>query len=747
MNGRLTRFFAVAAFFILFFAPSLSGAEDEAPLVNAIEIKGLRKVDETLVREKLGHKVGEPFSALKLEDDIKNLYAMGRFEDVKAASEMFEGGIRLIYELTEKPTISRVEFFGNKDIDDSEIDEELGITHGTVADVVLMEESAEKIRKLYESKGYSNALVLPVVRKVTAGRVLLTYQIKEGEKVGIKEIKIEGNKNISSRAIKGAMKTKRRGLFSFITGSGYYDKSRLDEDMTRIKDLYYDHGYINVSVSEPIVGFVEDRKRMEIAMRLAEGWQYRISEVGIAGSKVFTEEELKGLIKTAPGKVFSKQDLREDVSALSDRYMDRGYATSSIIPDVVPDEAAKEARVAFRVSEGGIYHVGRIEITGNQKTRDRVIRRELSFNEGDVFNGSLLRRSYQRVYNLNFFEEVKLKPVPYAETGTIDIEMEVKERPSGMLSVGGGYSSIDRWVGTIDITEGNLLGRGQTVKAKAEFSERSTLYELSFHEPWLLGRPVSFSASVYNTSRKYTDYSKLATGFSLGLGKGFKEYWRTGAAYRLEYATIEDIAAGAAQFIKDQEGTTVTSSISPYVSRDTRDNYLDPHTGNRYSLSVTYAGLGGDNYFFKGTADAAWFYPIKSTTFSVRGRYGYAAGLLGRNLPLYERFYVGGIYTVRGLGFGDAGPPNRIGGSEELVLSAEYVFPLIEEARLKGVTFYDVGSAFEEGVDVEELRQTAGLGIRWITPVGPLRLEWGKNLYPKAGEKDSRWEFAFGTFF
>lgn len=743
----------IAVVIAVLLTPMLSAdvMAENAPLVNVIEFKGLRKIDKDVLREKITQKVGEPLFSGKVSDDVKGIFGMGYFEDVRVEMEMFEGGIKLIYIVKEKPTVVRVEFQGNDKLEDSKLREQITISPGSMSDTVLIQENADKLRAFYESQGYALARVVPVVRKISSERVFLTYQILEGPRVKVKSVKVLGNKAVSSRSIEKVMKTSRWGLFSFMTAGGYYEKAEMDADIERIKDLYYDRGFIKMAVSEPSLKLTEDGKWMDITIRVSEGEQFRISSVGFSGNTVFTGTELEKKIKSAPGAVLGKRLLGADVASLTDMYSEKGYAMVSIYPRIIPDETGKEAKVLFRINEGDVFRVGRIDISGNQKTRDKVIRREMKLNEGDVFNSTFLRKSYRRINNLNLFEQVALKPEPDPATKNIGINIDVKERATGFLSAGGGYSSLDRWIGTVDFTEGNLGGRGQHIRLKGEFSARTVLYELSFRDPWFMNRPVSFTTSVFNTTRTFTDYKKTATGFTIGFGKRFPDYWSANMSYRFEKAAIFEIKDTASNIIKEQEGTTTTSSVSPSVARDTRDNFLDPHRGSRNVLSLTYAGLGGDNRFIRGLLDSIWYVPAGSTTLSFRSRYGYASGLFGRNLPLYERFYVGGIYTVRGFSFGEAGPRgetgDRIGGTKELVFNVEYVVPLISEVRLKGVAFFDAGSAFEGGIRMDDLRYSAGLGVRWISPIGPIRLEWGYNIEPRPGESQSRWDFAFGTFF
>jgi outer membrane protein insertion porin family len=424
----------------------------------------------------------------------------------------------------------------------------------------------------------------------------------------------------------------------------------------------------------------------------------------------------------------------------------------TIAPDLIPDEGRKLAKVILKIDEGDRYKIGRIEISGNTKTRDKVIRREVRFDEGDIFNSAKIKRSYERINNLNFFETVEIIPKPRPEEKRVDMDIRVKERPTGFFSIGGGYSSVENLIAIIDLTQGNLFGRGQAIKIRGELSGRTSYYDISFRDPWFLDKPILFSTSIYKVTREYIDYDKKATGFGVSLGKNLSEYWWGDITYNFENAKIYNISDEASTIIKEQGGTRITSSITPSLVRDSRDNYLDPSKGSRNSIYLTYAGIGGDNYFVKSETDSAWFFPLGSTTVMFRGRFGIAAGILGRTLPLYERFYLGGIYTIRGLGYGEAGPRDEetgeeMGGTEELIFNTEYIFPIVSDIRLKGVIFFDAGNAYESFKNFGTLRYTTGAGVRWISPMGPIRIEWGYNIDRRPGEESSRVEFAFGTFF
>lgn len=757
---KLTRFYYFTTFVVclLFFLVSIpinvSESAEEMPLIKFIEIKGTKKIEKETIHAKIKSKVDTPFSQKTIQEDIKALYNLGYFDDVRVEIEPFEGGIKLIFILKEKPTIISIDFQGNKELDTDDIKEKITITPGAIASHSLIMDNVEKIISFYQSEGYWHVKALPIIRAISDDSVALTFQIEEGPEVTIDKITIEGNKFVSSKEIKKVMKTKERWFFSFITGSGIYKKDEIKADIERIKELYNSKGYIYGVISEPVVTLSPDKKKLHIKISISEGNQYKVGEVSFNGNTVFGSTELYKHIETATGKIFNRTVLRNDIDNILDLYMEKGYAGADINPLIDVNTKEKFANITFSITEGEIFRIGRIEITGNEKTRDKVIRREIRLDEGDIFNNKLLKRSHQRLINLNYFELVELVPNPRVEEKLIDIDVKVKEKLTGMLTIGGGYSSVDKFIVTGEISQTNLFGKGLYLKLRTDLSSRRANYSITIMDPWFMDKPISASLSIYNEVYEYPDYDKKATGTSIGFGKELTEYVGGKITYNFEQVTISDVAGDASSLVKEQEGRKITSSISPSIWRDTRDNYLDPTTGSRYALYTTYAGVGGDNYFVKALIDSIWYFPvIWDTTFSVRGRFGYASGFAGKKLPLYERFYVGGINTVRGLGFAEGGPRNeegeKIGGNKELIFNTEYIFPIEKNIRLKGVLFFDLGRSFDnnENLSIAKLRPTTGFGIRWMSPFGPMRLEWGFNLSQKADESRSKLEFTMGGLF
>jgi len=752
-----TRRFIIALILLFFMYPFFciaSASAEEQPLIKLIELRGNKKIESETISGKIKSRIGERFSEETVQQDIKKLYGIGYFDDIRTEIEPFEGGLKLIFIFKEKPTIVSIDFQGNEEVKTDELKEKITITTGAVANPSLITDNVNKVVSFYQSEGYWNAKAIPVVREISADSVALTFQVTEGDKAVIKTITISGNNAVSSKMIKKAMKTKEWWIFSFMTNSGIYSKEEMDIDIERIKELYHSKGYLSVSVSEPEVTFNTDQTKIYIKISVSEGSQYRVGELGIRGNTVFSSADILKSVETSKGKVFNKTALRDDIDKILALYSEKGYARAEVDPQINVDNEGKLANITLSILEGDIYRVGKIEISGNTKTRDKVIRREVRLDEGDVFNSKLLNRSYQRINNLDYFETVNVNSAPRPDEKLIDLNINVKEKLTGMMSIGGGYSSIDKFMFMGEITQRNLFGKGLYLSLRANLSSIRTNYNLSLNDPWFMDRPISATFNVYNESFQYPDYDKKANGLSIGFGKELSEYVRGNINYTLEDVEITDIAEDASTLIKSQEGKKLTSSVSPAIWIDTRDNYLDPTSGSRNALNTTVAGLGGDNSFVKGVIDSSWYFPVvRNITFNIRGRFGYATGFSGKELPLYERFYVGGINTVRGLGFGEAGPRNaeheKIGGNRELIFNTEFIFPIEKEIKLKGVIFFDAGRAFDddEQISFSELRPTAGGGFRWMSPFGPIRLEWGYNLDRQFDEGNSKIEFSMGSLF
>ncbi|HET6365273.1 MAG TPA: outer membrane protein assembly factor BamA [Nitrospirota bacterium] len=765
---------------------AVSAAAEDAK-VTLIEVQGNKRIETATILAKIKTKEGGIFSPMQIKEDIKVLYQLGHFEDVQVKTEGFENGLKVIFLVKEKPLIREITFEGNDALTTEKLKEGLTLLPRTAFNLQLIQENAEKIRLKYQDDGYYDAIVVPVITELRGGDRNVIFNIKEGGKVKLKENIITGNKALTSDEIKKALKTQEHWFFSFLGRSGTLRTEELREDLENIRNLYYNKGYIQVQVDEPVIEpktykervswfssktrTITKKDELVVRINIKEGEQFRVGSLTFKGNASITTRELENEAKLKPGDVFSREVLRQDVARIMDRYDGIAKPFASVIPLFNIDPEKKTVAINIEIQEGGEVRIGRINISGNSKTRDKVIRREMRLDEGDLYSKKALKRSYDRINNLNFFESVDIVPERRQQEPVMDLDVKVKEKMTGTLSLGGGYSSVDKLMGIVEVTQGNLGGRGQLLKLKTQWGGTHRIVMLSFMEPYLFDEPIWGRVDIYRQEQTYDGYTLLTTGFGLGTGKSFGEYLSGSIRYSLDQSQAKNITVTPIPFALQQQlenyGTVITTSaVTASLTRDSRDFYLDPKTGSRNTMFVEYAGgpLGGDPEFIKSVADSAWYFPLPfDTVFMARGRIGYVVSLIDKPIPIGERFFVGGSGSVRGFRYGTAGPVdnfgNRVGGNKELIFNFEYNFPIVPAARLKGVFFYDMGRGFDDNllvseqpdeptkISIRELRQTWGFGFWWLSPIGPLRFEWGFIIDKKPTDQPSKFEFNIGTLF
>ena len=725
-------------------------------IIKRIDIHGLHKIAETTVRSKLPLREGDRFTVDGVRKAVSEVHRLGYFEDVQAATEGFEGGLKLIVTVKEWPVVRDLRYEGYDQVSLDKLKERVTIQTGNFLDLRALTGATRSLATYYHDQGYFQARVVPLLQELRPGDVAVTFVIQEGGRARVRSVEFTGNRAAGARQLRKTVETKSYfWLTSWLTDSGLYQEEQAAQDVERVRDYYLDRGYLQVQVGKPRVSLSEDQRWFDVVFPIVEGDPYTISAVTFTGLKLFPEERVRAMMTTTPGTLFRRSQIRADILAVTDLYGEQGYAFAQVAPDVKPDPAAKQAAIVFQVQEGEQIRVRRIDIAGNLKTRDKVIRRELRVAEQEILNTKALKRSFERLNNLNFFESVEIAPAT-RPPNEVDLEVRVKEKPTGTFSIGGGYSSVDRFVGLVEITQGNLFGRGQLLRVQAQLGGRSSSYSLTFRDPYFLDYPVSASLSVFNQRRDFDTYTEQRKGGGLVFGKNFTEYVSGSVGYSLQKLEIFDVAVSAPPLIQEQTGTSTTSSLRFALSRDSRDFYLAPTRGSRHSLTIDVAGtvLGGSNHFYKVTADSVVFFPVWwETVFSARARLGVASFIKSNGtLPVGERFFVGGIDSVRGFDFGEAGPTvfgEVIGGNKQLIFNLEYLFPIVPEAKIRGVLFFDAGRAFDfgESIRLSELRTSVGLGLRLYLPIGPIRIEWGYSLSPQPGEKGNAVEFTIGAPF
>ncbi|MCB2185062.1 MAG: outer membrane protein assembly factor BamA [Deltaproteobacteria bacterium] len=725
-------------------------------MVADVKVEGNHRIEAEAIKAAIKSKPGGPYSPLRLDDDIREIWKMGYFDDVQVKVADSEKGKVVTFVVKEKPTVREVQIVGNNEIDVKDIRDQIGIKPFSVFKPALVKEGEQKIVRLYRDKGFYDVKVTDEIKKLPSGDMSVTYNINEGEKVYVKAIRFEGNKAFSESELRSQMSTNESGWLTWLTKSNVLERQTLEQDIQRLGDFYYNNGYMQAKISEPTV--TREDNGLAVTIKVVEGPRYKVSDVSLNGDMILPREEAMTKLTTKPGEWYSRDAVRADMAYLTNLYADRGYAYVDVRPQIRQDAAKTTVSVAYEVKKGDKVYFEQIVITGNSRTRDKVIRRELGAAEGDLFSGEAIRQANSRLRRLDFFEDVHITTSKGSTEDKMNLKVDVKEKRTGQVSFGAGYSTEDSFMVMGSIAENNLFGRGQRVELRGQLGGKATRYTFSFTEPWLLDRPISAGFDLYDWEREYIDYDKESVGGRIRFGFPTPyDYTRVYLYYQLEEATISNVADDAALVIKDQVGSHTTSSVKSILRRDSRNHVFNATDGSDNSLSVEYAGdpLGGTNAFIKVIGDTGWYFPLFwDTVFVLHGRAGWLTSHSGGDLPMYEKFFLGGINTLRGFEYQSVSPRDpatgdRIGGERMAYANVEYRFPLLPKAGLLGVVFYDTGNVWtvDQGYDLGDLRQSIGAGIRWMSPVGPLRLEYGYVLDPLEDEDGSAWEFSVGSVF
>jgi outer membrane protein insertion porin family len=749
--------------------PAWLYAQDGAPLVTSATIRGQKRIELQAIEGRLTLKANDRFTADALREQVKILYATGYFEDVQVEADPGPGGVAVTFVVREKPFITEIVFDGNEELSDDKLKEKITIKSQTFLDQQQAKESAEKIRLAYQEDGFYNCQVIPVIQAVDEDRKRLTYFIKEGTKAKVKHINFEGMRAVTKEEMFKVTATREwipwYGLItqlkvpSLLSDAGVLKREELGNDIERMREVYLNKGYLNVQISQPTLELSEDKKWFEISYAIVEGEPFIVQEVGFRGNTVFEDHELREGLNIKPGEIFQRAKIRGEITRITDLYGAKGYAFADVVPNVTPDNNARTATILLNVKEGEMMRIREIHVTGNDKTRDNVVRRELRLDEQDVIDTLALKRSFQRLNNLNFFETVEILP-QQVETDKVDLNVKVKEKPTGQFSIGGGFSTLDKLVAIADITEGNLGGNGWLGRIRGQLGQQRSLGLVTFRNPYVNDSYNALQLDIYRTMTNYISYFESKSGASVTWSRWLSEYVNGSVSLFGEQLTYRDPQEGLCPdlipLICGQLGSQSSTGIRTSIFRDTRDYYLDPRTGWRFSLGADYGtpALGGTNHFYKLYADVIKYTPlIYDTRFSIHVRYGQTEGIGGRPIPLTERFFVGGINTMRGFVFGRAGPVtpsgSLLGSAKELIFNNDFIFTISSEAKLNGVFFFDYGNGFDdnEPVQFNKLRSAVGFEARWISPFGPLRAAYGINLDPRPTERMGVFEFTIGSLF
>jgi len=728
-----------------------------------IDIQGNKRIETRIIKNNISSRVGEPLSPDTVREDIKNIFKLGFFEDVSAEVEQEPEGVVLIYRVKEKPVVVDLRIRGNKEVKKDEILDVIDVKEGRIIELDKVKKSAEAIEKLYSQKGFVARKVSYDIEPKGEGTVSITFDINEGKQAHIREVDFVGNEALKTKTLKDGLFTKSKGMFSFITKSGLYNPEEIQNDTQRIRAKYYNNGYLDVKVSKPEINFSEEKDGYIVTFRIEEGQQYKISNITLGGDLIVPEDELFSLLKLKSGEVFRGGELADDIDTLTTFYGDKGYAFANVDPGVKQNKEDLTVDINYLLEKGPEVYIRDIDIVGNNQTRDKVIRREIPIEEEQLYSTSGVQAIRSRVSRLGFFDEnieVSTDRVPGTDN-QLDVSVKVKEKPTGFFSVAGGFSSIETIIFAGQIQESNLFGTGKRLTLSAQIGGVTQLFFINYTDPYFLDSNWSLEAVGFRTGRRFRDFDRESWGGSLTFGRRLFSNLGGRAGYRLESLKTTGVSRDAL-FVINEDSRTISSFNVGFVW-DTLNNVLDPSRGNISRTNIEYAGpFGGDTDFIRYTISSRQFIPFfLNTYFSVSGRYGIIDFKdVGENLVVGERFFLGGPNTLRGFGFRRVGPrvptPDGgfviIGGVQEVLFQVDYVFPLISQVGLKGVVFFDIGNAFNDGEDLTvnpgDLRKDWGFGLRWNSPLGPLRLEIGIPIGERiSGEKSYEIQFTVGTLF
>ena len=725
--------------------------------ITEITVRGTDILDKDVVLMRMRTQKGDLYNPRELNADVRRLFELGYFDDVQVEVEDVHGGKRITIAVKEKPLIQAISVSGAEAIKNDDIIAAMNTKTNSVLNLKVLADDLETIRQLFRKKGYYNATVDYELEQTDPRRARLNLKVDEGNKLYIRDIRIIGAEQLKESELKKELALSERGLFSWITGKGVLREELLDRDAAALEAYYGNRGFVDAKVGQPEVTYEEDG--IAITFKVSEGVRYRIGEVSFAGDLLESPERLLQITRlddlAQKNEYFDRSILRQDSQRLADYYTNFGYAFAEADITMNKDEQRRVIDGVYVMHRHEKVYIRRVLIEGNTKTRDNVIRREMRLGDGDQFSGFRLARSNQRLVKLDYFENVSIETVPADAPNEMDLVVRVKEKPTGMLSLAAGYSTLENFFISGQIQERNLFGKGYNLGFKATFGGSTTSYTTSFWNPQLYDSNIGVGTDLYMVEQDYDDYDKKSVGGALKFAYPLGEYTRLFWRYRLEKYTLKNITEDASDRIRDFEGDNLASALYTSITRDTTNRVFNPSRGTINTLSVEYAGglLGGDDNFIKYKADSSIYYPLFwSMVFHWHGQAGLLQDNGGDRIPPFERFYLGGINSVRGYGAREISPVDgdgeKYGGDRAFFTNFELLFPLSEELGIVGLLFFDAGNTWGTGESIDlDLYKSVGVGIRWYSPLGPLRFEYGYPLDELDGKRAGKFEFSVGQFF
>ncbi|MDD3288910.1 MAG: outer membrane protein assembly factor BamA [Alphaproteobacteria bacterium] len=748
----------------MFSAPAPQAVSSEA-VIQDISIEGVQRLEVETISSYLTIAKGSGVNSEKLDASLKALYATGLFSDVKLRVE----GATLIVSVVENPVINKVTFEGTSHISTEDLEKEVQLKPRLVYTLPRVQKDVQRILDVYRRSGRFGALVEPKLVKLEQNRVNLIFEITEGESTGVRRIKFIGNVNYSDEELGTEINTRESAWWRFMSSSDFYDPDRTNYDRELLRRFYLNQGYIDFRVLSAVAELTPDRKDFFLTFTVDEGPRYKFGKVNIKSDiKGLDASTLQPLLTTKEGDWYSSGATEKTVALLTAALGDRQYAFAEITPDIDRHKESLTVDLTYRVKQGQRVYIDRIDVGGNLRTVDKVIRREMVVADGDPFSTSKIKKSEQKLKDLGFFQEVAISTNDGAQPDRANLKVDVKEKSTGEISFGAGFSSTDGPLGDFRVRERNFMGRGQDASLGATISGSTKQFDFSFTEPYFMDRDLAVGFDVFHTrtdNQSYSSYDQRNTGFTLRAGFPLSEVLRERFTYTLQRTEITDVPTTASRFIRDQMGETMSSVIGHELAYDVRDSKLDPTKGFITKLNTDVAGLGGDRKYFRLKLGGTQYFELADDyILSILGEGGYLWGLGDSKIRISERFFLGGD-TLRGFQYAGMGPRDltneqndAIGGNRFSRGSVELTVPtfLPKEMGIKAHMFVDAGTlgkidetpkAGEIFMNEENLRASGGVGATWQSPFGPLRLDVARPFMKESYDKTEFFHFSFGTRF
>ena len=728
-----------------------------------VKVEGSERIEAATVISYMSIKPGDDYSDRGVDESVKSLFATGLFSNVTIHRQ----GSTLVVVVEENPIINQIAFEGNKRFDDTKLTAEIEERPRQVYTRTKAQSDADRIQQLYRRGGRFAAAVEPKIIKLDQNRVNLVFEVKEGDLAKIEAVNFVGNRAFSNSALTDEILTKESQWWNILASNDTYDPDRLAVDQEMLRRFYLNRGYADFRVVSAVSELAPDGEGFFITFTVDEGERYKFGKIDVNSALPGVDiNELKTVLVTGEGDWYSSKAVEDSITALTQYLGDKQYAFVDIQPTVQRNRDDKLIAITYEIAEGPRVFVERIDISGNVRTADEVIRREFELAEGDPFNSSRLKQSETNIRNLGFFSKIDIKPNPGSAPDQTVIAAAVTEQSTGEVQLGIGYSTSDGPLGDVTVRERNLLGRGQDLRLSTSLSGVSSQIDLSFTEPYFLDRNLAAGFDLFRTTRdnqSFSNYDESTTGFALRMGYPLSENLRQTLRYRLAYRDVSNVDDNASRFIKDQEGATLSSSVQQTLTYDRLDSRINPTDGYTISLSNEVAGLGGDVAYFKTSVNADWYYPVTdSMILNIGGQAGNIFGL-GQDVRINDRTFLGGNsfrgFETAGLGPRDLSSDDKdsLGGKNFAVGTVELSFPLglPSEFALQGHTFTDFGTVFglDKGdtgdgvVDDAALRGSAGVGVSWGSPFGPIRLDYAYPFMKRDYDKQEQIHISFGSRF